>query len=49
MQAREQDKLHTCYIWHIITLATMKYKLRNLKKGVRYYGNGKTQSRRLKD
>nr|DAK92948.1 MAG TPA: hypothetical protein [Caudoviricetes sp.]DAY56713.1 MAG TPA: hypothetical protein [Caudoviricetes sp.] len=28
------DKLDKCYIWHIITLATMKYKLRNLK-GVR--------------
>lgn len=28
------DKLDKCYIWHIITLATMKYKLKNLK-GVR--------------
>ena len=27
------DKLHDCYIWHIITLATMKYKLRQLKGG----------------
>lgn len=27
------DKLHDCYIWHIITLATMKYKLRKLKGG----------------
>ena len=25
------DKLHNCYIWHIITLATMRYKLRSLK------------------
>lgn len=30
----EKDRLHDCYIWHIITLATMKYKLKNLK-GVR--------------
>lgn len=30
----KQGKLHNCYIWHIITLAKMKYKLRNLK-GVR--------------
>jgi len=30
----KQDKLHNSYIWHIITLAKMKYKLRNLK-GVR--------------
>lgn len=29
----EEDKLHNCYIWHIITLATMKYKLRQLKEG----------------
>lgn len=28
------DKLHTSYIWHIIILAKMKYKLRQLK-GVR--------------
>ncbi len=28
------DKLDKCYIWHIITLATMKYKLRQLKGGV---------------
>ena len=27
----KQDKLHNCYIWHIITLAKMKYRLRNLK------------------
>lgn len=27
------DKLDKLYIWHIITLATMKYKLRNLKGG----------------
>lgn len=32
---QKQDKLHDCYIWHIITLATMKYKLRNLKGGKR--------------
>lgn len=25
------DKLSKCYIWHIITLAKMKYKLRRLK------------------
>lgn len=25
------DKLDKCYYWHIITLATIKYKLRNLK------------------
>lgn len=29
----EEDKLHDCYIWNIITLATMKYKLRQLKGG----------------
>lgn len=29
----EEDNLHVCYIWHIITLATMKYKLRQLKGG----------------
>lgn len=28
------DKLDKCYYWHIITLATMKYKLRQLKGGV---------------
>ena len=32
---QEQDKLHDCYIWHIITLATMKYKLKSLKGGKR--------------
>lgn len=26
------EKLHNCYIWHIITLATMKYKLRLIRK-----------------
>lgn len=26
-----KDKLHDCYIWHIIALAKMKYKLRQLK------------------
>ena len=31
-----KDKLHDCYIWHIITLAKMKYKLRSLK-GVKRY------------
>ena len=25
------DKLNKCYIWHIITLAKMKLRLRNLK------------------
>ena len=25
------DNLDKCYIWHIITLAKMKYKLRSLK------------------
>ena len=32
------DKLSKCYIWHIITLATMKYKLRQLKGGKKRYG-----------
>ena len=32
------DKLHDCYIWHIITLATMKYKLKQLKGGRKKYG-----------
>lgn len=27
------DKLDKCYIWHIITLATMQYKLKQLKEG----------------
>lgn len=31
----QEDKLHDCYIWHIITLAKMKYKLRCLKGGKR--------------
>lgn len=26
------EKLHDCYIWHIITLATMKYKLKLIRK-----------------
>lgn len=30
-----ENKLHDCYIWHIITLTTMKYKLRQLKGGKR--------------
>lgn len=30
----KEDKLHNSYIWHIITLTKMKYKLRKLK-GVR--------------
>lgn len=30
-----KDKLHDCYIWHILTLATMKYKLKQLKGGKR--------------
>lgn len=25
-------KLHDCYIWHVITLAKMKYKLKELGK-----------------
>jgi hypothetical protein len=29
----EKDRLHDCYIWHIITLAKMKYKLKQLKGG----------------
>jgi hypothetical protein len=29
----KKDKLHDSYIWHIITLAKMKYKLRQLKGG----------------
>lgn len=28
-----EDKLHKCYIWHIVTLAKMKYLLRDLKGG----------------
>lgn len=27
------DKLDKCYIWHIITLTKMKYKLKQLKGG----------------
>lgn len=30
------DKLDKIYVWHIITLATMKYKLKNLKGGKKY-------------
>lgn len=26
-----EDKLHKCYIWHIVTLAKMKYLLIELK------------------
>lgn len=26
-----EDKLHKSYIWHIITLAKLKYKLKQLK------------------
>ena len=26
----EEDKLHKSYIWHIVTLAKMKYKLKKL-------------------
>ena len=26
-----EAKLHKCYIWHIVTLAKMKYLLRELK------------------
>lgn len=33
MENMKKDKLHDCYIWHIITLTTMKYKLRQLKGG----------------
>ena len=32
----EKDRLHDCYIWHIITLAKMKYKLKQLKGGKQY-------------
>ena len=35
MEENKPDRLDKCYYWHIITLATMKYKLRNLMKGVR--------------
>ena len=35
MEENKPDKLDKCYYWHIVTLATMKYKLRNLMKGVR--------------
>lgn len=34
MKKAIENKLHDCYIWHIITLATMKYKLRQLKGGI---------------
>lgn len=27
-----EDKLHKSYIWHIVTLAKMKWKLREIKK-----------------
>lgn len=27
----EEDKLHKSYIWHIVTLAKMKCKLREVK------------------
>lgn len=30
----KEDKLHRSYIWHIITLATMRYKLKKLKGGI---------------
>jgi hypothetical protein len=30
-KVEKKDKLHDSYIWHIITLAKMKYKLRILK------------------
>lgn len=30
-----KDKLHDCYIWHIITLARMKLNQRELKGGKR--------------
>lgn len=36
------DKLHNCYIWHIITLAIMKYKLKQLK-GVMLYAQIKNE------
>ncbi len=29
------DKLDKCYIWHIITQAKLKLKLKELKKGVK--------------
>lgn len=35
MEQEKPDKLDKCYYWHITTLATMKYKLRKLTKGVR--------------
>lgn len=28
-----ENRLHNSYIWHIITLTKMKYKLKILKKG----------------
>lgn len=35
-----EDKLHKCYIWHIITLAKMKLELQELKTIERkLYGN----------
>ncbi len=30
MQTNKPDKLDKCYYWHIITLATMKNKLRDI-------------------
>nr|DAT55169.1 MAG TPA: hypothetical protein [Caudoviricetes sp.] len=29
------DKLDKCYIWHIITQAKLKLRLKELKKGVK--------------
>lgn len=29
------DKLDKCYIWHVITMAKLKLRLQELKKGVK--------------
>lgn len=31
-----ENKLHSCYIWHIITLARMQCKLKDLKGVIKY-------------
>lgn len=29
------DKLDKCYLWHIVTMAKLKLRLKELKKGVK--------------
>ena len=31
------DKLDKCYIWHVVTMAKLKLRLKELKKGVKEY------------